>query len=186
MIAGDFKHLWNFPNCIGALDGKHINLKCPPNSGSYYFNYKGYFSIILLTLVDANYMFRYVDIGCNGRVSDGGVYRNSTLSSSLSENSVNIPGDNKLPGYLVPLPYVKVADDAFPLPRFMMKPFPRRGLSNEKRIFNYRLSRACRVVENAFGILANRFRVLLTIIILSPEVVEKIVLASCTLQFFDS
>ena len=55
----------------------------------------------------------------------------------------------------------------------MMKPYPHRGLSNEKRIFNYR---ARRVVENAFGILANRFKVL------SPEVVDKIVLAYCTLH----
>ena len=116
-----------FDPCLNPPE-KHVNLKCHPNSGSHYFDYKGYFSIILLTLVDANYMFRYVDIGCNGRVSDGGIYRNSILPFSLIENSVNIPHDNELPGYLVPLPYRIVANNAFPLSRFMMKPFPHCGL----------------------------------------------------------
>ena len=63
-----------------------------------------------------------------------------------------------------------------------MKPYPQQHLSREKRIFNYRLSRARRVVENALGILANRFRVFLTTINLSPENVEKIVVASCALH----
>ena len=113
-IAKDFGEMWNYPNCVGALDGKHINLKCPPNSGSYFFNYKGLFSILLLALLDANYMFCYIDVGCNGRVSVGGVYRNSTLSTALSVNSLNVPAEQPPQGYDVPLPYVVVADDAFP------------------------------------------------------------------------
>ena len=71
------------------MDGKHINIKQPKNSGSYLFNYKRTFSIVLLALVDANYKFIYVDIGCNGRISDGGVFRNSSLSTAIDENILN-------------------------------------------------------------------------------------------------
>ena len=62
------------------MDGKHIEIKQPKHRGSYYFNYKGQFSSVLLALVDANYKFIYLDVGCNGKISDGGVFRNSTLS----------------------------------------------------------------------------------------------------------
>ena len=65
---------------------------------------KGLFSIVLLALVDANYMFRYIDVGCNGTVSDGGMYRNSTLSTALSANSLNVPAEQPPQGYDVLLP----------------------------------------------------------------------------------
>ena len=65
-----------------------------------------------------------------------------------------------------------------------MKPYPHRGLSEEQRIYNYRISRARRVVENAFGILANRFRVFLAPIHLEPPKVEQIVQAACALHNF--
>ena len=77
------KKKWGFPNCVGALDRKHINIKCPKNTGSYHFNYEGTFSLVLLGLVDADYKFIYVDVGCNGRISDGGVSRNASLSKAL-------------------------------------------------------------------------------------------------------
>jgi len=80
-ITEEFYDKWNFPHCLGAIDGKHIVIQCPNKSGTEYFNYnyKDAFSIVLMALVDANYNFIFVDVGCQGRISDGGVYRNTDL-----------------------------------------------------------------------------------------------------------
>ena len=75
-----------------------------------------------------------------------------------------------------------VGDDAFPLRHYLMKPFPSRALSHKERLYNYRLSRARRTVENAFGILANRFRVFHTAICLQPDNVEPVIIAACVLH----
>ena len=175
---------WNFYNCIGALDGKHIMIRPPPNSGSYYYNYKHHFSIVLMALVDASYRFIYVDIGCNGRVSDGGVFKNSTFYNKIEEKTLNIPQPSLLPGSTINAPYVIVADEAFAMTTYLIKPYGQAQLTKEKRIFNYRLSRARRVVENAFGILATRFRIFMTPIALSPKKVEIITYACCILHNF--
>ncbi|WAR20584.1 hypothetical protein MAR_002422 [Mya arenaria] len=75
-----------------------------------------------------------------------------------------------------------VGDDAFPLRQYMLKPYPHRHLARDERIFNYRCSRARRVVENAFGILANRFISLLTTLGMRPSTVTKTVMACMTLH----
>lgn len=159
-------------------------MEAPPNGGSTYFNYKKSHSIVLLALADANYCFTYVYAGCNGRVSDGGVFADSTLSTAMETNSIDIPDPTQLPGMEQPLPFVIVGDDAFALKRYLMKPFPHQNLSGPARIFNYRLSRARRVVENSFGILSSVFRVFRSPINLNAEKTELIVLASCALHNF--
>ncbi|XP_064639806.1 uncharacterized protein LOC135495272 [Lineus longissimus] len=120
--ANEFETRWQFFNCIGAIDGKHIVIQAPANSGSYYFNYKGTYSIVLLALVDADYKFTYVDVGQNGRASDGGVYKTSTLAKALETGELNITSKCQLPGTDKLVPYVFVGDDAFPLNNGMMKP----------------------------------------------------------------
>jgi hypothetical protein len=132
---------WDYPNCIGALDGKHVLVEPPLNSGSEYLNYKGTFSIVLMALVDGDIKAIYADAGTNGRVSDGGVWGKTNLKQKIDENSLNIPLPSSIPcARECIIPYHIVADDAFSLSTTLMKPYSGvdvRG-NMERRIFNYR------------------------------------------------
>jgi hypothetical protein len=74
---------WIFHNCCGAIDGKHCQIKRSNNSCSEFYNYKGTYSVILFALVVADYRFVFIDVGSNGRIYDGAVFRNSTLNSAM-------------------------------------------------------------------------------------------------------
>ncbi|XP_028418701.1 uncharacterized protein LOC114544198 [Dendronephthya gigantea] len=174
---------WNYPCCLGAIDGKHIAIQQPADTGSEFFNYKHLFSVILFAMVDANYKFIYIDVGTAGRAGDAGVFADSALNKALRTNSLDLPDAVALQGISKMIPHHIVGDDAFPVSNRIMKPYPYRNLEKEKRIFNYRLSIARRVVENAFGILSHRWRVFLTTIKLTPDKVKDIILqlAACTI-----
>ncbi|XP_034068922.1 protein ANTAGONIST OF LIKE HETEROCHROMATIN PROTEIN 1-like [Gymnodraco acuticeps] len=185
-IAAGFQERWNFPNCVGAIDGKHVVIQAPANSGSLYFNYKSTHSLVLLAVVDAQYLFRVVDVGGFGRSSDGGSLRNSAFGEGLRDGSLQLPPDTVIPGAerLGLLPHVFVGDEAFPLLDNLLRPFPGRQLTRERRLFNYRLSRARLVVECAFGILSSQWRMFRRVITTSPEVTELCVKATCVLHNF--
>ncbi|XDV50766.1 hypothetical protein PO909_019778 [Leuciscus waleckii] len=108
-IASTFWGKWNFPNCLGAIDGKHVTIVSPAHSGSLFFNYKKTFSIVLLALADADYRFTFVQVGDFGRAK-----------------GLSVPADFPLPGSGVrgPMPYIIVGDSAFPLKTYLMRPFP--------------------------------------------------------------
>lgn len=184
LVAENFEKKWQFPHCLGSLDGKHVVMKAPGNSGSLYFNYKGTFSLVLMALVDANLRFLAVDIGAYGRNSDGGVLSRSSMGRAFSKNALNFPEDSPLPGApgLGKLPYVILADEAFPLTTYMMRPFPGKRTSLAQKCFNYRLSRGRRIVENAFGVLAARWRVFHTKIAVQPATARSIVKATLVLH----
>ncbi|XP_026819265.1 putative nuclease HARBI1 [Rhopalosiphum maidis] len=140
---------------------ENILIQCSPNAGSEYYNYKGFHSIVLQAVVDANAKFIAIDIGDYGRNSDSGIFKKSNFEKLLKNNKLNIPQSKKIdPQINDEFPFVFVVDEAYPLQTNLMRPFPRRNLTNEKRIFNYRLSRARRIVECVFGILVKRFNVL--------------------------
>lgn len=62
-IANGFLERWNFPQCLGAIDGKHIVIQAPNNSDSLYYNYKNMYIVVLMAICDANYIFRVIDVG---------------------------------------------------------------------------------------------------------------------------
>ena len=96
-IADDFFASLNFPNCIGAIDGKHIMIQCPVNSGSLFYNYKSYFSIVLLAVASADYRFVMVDIGAYGSSNDSGDLNNTALFKCLKKKKLGIPPSKQLP-----------------------------------------------------------------------------------------
>lgn len=185
-IAQGFWEKWNFPNCLGAIDGKKINIQAPPVSGSQFFDYKKHFSVVLMALVDSEYRFRVIQVGDFGRTSDGGVYANSALGKGMERGSLHVPPSAPLLGaaHLGPVPFVMVGDAAFPLKPYLMRPYPAQDRTHQKRIYSYRLSRARMVVENAFGILSSRWRIFLRRINLLPRHVDTLTVAACILHNF--
>lgn len=183
-ISKEFFHLSNFPNCIGAIDGKHIRIKTPYNSGSLYYNYKHYSSIVLLALADANYCFTSIDVGAYGREGDCHIFNRSILGQRLRNNQLKLPEDKLLPNTNNPVPFVIVGDEAFGLGEHLMRPYPRRNLTDSRKVFNYRLTRARRFVECAFGILSNKWAILHTAMSVQPKFAEVITKTVCILHNF--
>lgn len=178
---------WNFYNCLGSVDGKHVTLQKPRNSGSVYFNYKSRLSLVLMAICDANYRFVFVDIGQPGGLSDGGIWEATEIGRALLNEQVNLPEPRRLPGDENgdPMPFVFVGDEAFPLKPYLMRPYPGRQLDNARRkVFNYRLSRCRRVVENTFGIMTQQWRILFKPIIAEPARAKQLVQAICVLHNF--
>ena len=186
-ISEEFDYKWNFPHCLGAIDGKHIVIQAPNRRGSEFFIYKKTHSIVLLTVCNANYEFTLIDIGDAGRQSDGGVYTNSKLGYAISNDLLKIPNAECFPSSTngKKYPYVFIGDDAFQLKPHLLKPYPGGGDGDEmKTIYNYRLSRARRVIENAFGIAAARFRIFRNPIIAKVETVTLVTKAVILLHNF--
>ncbi|XP_065642823.1 uncharacterized protein LOC136074434 [Hydra vulgaris] len=114
--------------------------------------------------------------------NDGGVFKNSKTGIAFESNLLHIPESKKPNGSNVKLPYVLIRDEAFPLKNDLMKPYPKEILSLKERIYNYRLSRARRIIENTFGILAARCRIFRKPIIANKKTVVNVTKAATALH----
>lgn len=165
--------------------GKHVHVKAPPNSGSEFHNFKDHFSVVLMGLCDADLQFTYVSVGEMGSSSDSSVFRRCGLHRLLQNTQLNLPSPSSVRGSNQTFPYAFVGDAAFPLRPEIMTPFSRRGpLTEEESHFNKELSRARISIENAFGVLTARWRIMRKICELQPETYEIIILACVTLHNF--
>ncbi|XP_069818599.1 uncharacterized protein [Dendropsophus ebraccatus] len=138
-----------------------------------------------MAIADAQYKFVAVDIGSFGRTNDSRVFKNSSMSRRLYTGNFGLPDPRPFPGTDGPLvPFVVVADEAFQMCENLLKLYSSRGLNYRQRIYNYRLTRARRFVECAFGILTAKWRVFTQPIQLQPDVVDELIKAAVVLHNF--
>ncbi len=155
----DMEELWQFPCSWAAVDGCHIPIKCPPggpNSRKEYHNFKNFYSIILMTLVDAKYRFIWGSCGFPGNSHDSIILQLTSLWSRIKDGKVIPDFCQNIENTSIP-PLI-LGDSAFPFETFLMKPYANAVLTKTERYFNNRLSRARMVIEGTFGQLKGRWR----------------------------
>jgi len=157
-----------------------LHLQASPHSGSIYYNYKKFHSINLTGVSDARCRFILVDVEAEGRRSDAGVFNNSQIKSKLDNKSLQIPEPSAV-GKNDDILYVLLGDEAYPLTTYLRRPYPKSlQLDLKKKVYNYRHSRARRIIESAFGILVARWRIFRRPINAYIRKAEKMILAMLT------
>ena len=156
LIESVFCQRWNFPHALGALDGRHIPIRCPQGGGNLFSNYKGFHSIVLLALEDGDYKFLWMDVGAARSTSDAQIFKHTDLSHKIEDGSIGFPDCESL---VIMVNFFILGDDAFPLKLWLMRPYCSHSMELKERVFNNRISQGRTVVENAFAILTSRFRI---------------------------
>uniref|UniRef100_H2YLL6 DDE Tnp4 domain-containing protein n=1 Tax=Ciona savignyi TaxID=51511 RepID=H2YLL6_CIOSA len=146
------------PNCVGAIDGCHIAIPKPAINGEDYWNRKSFYSINMQAIVDHHGRFLDVNIGWPGKAHDARVFMNSAIYKR-AELGLIFPQSSTQIGE-VNLPYYIIGDSAYPLKKWVIKPYPDNADASERN-FNKKHSSARRVVEQAFGRLKQRWRSIL-------------------------
>ena len=148
----DMEELWQFPFSWGAVDGCHIPIKCPPGGNEAckeYHNFKNFYSVVLMSIVDAKYRFVWGSCGFPGNSHDSIILQSTKLWSDIKDGKILPPFVQKENEAFIPP--LLLGDSAFPFEPFLMKPHTNAVLSEQQSHFNYRLSRARMVVEGAYG-----------------------------------
>ena len=143
------------------MDGSRLPIKCP-NHGAQamkeYLNFKGFYLIVLMSLVDAEYWFILASVGAPVNTHDSTLLHSNDLWKIIAGGEMNLNVVQQVEDIEVS-PLI-LGDGAFPLWTFMLKPHGDAVLPDDKRYFNYRTSRARLVTEGSFGRLKTKFTVL--------------------------
>uniref|UniRef100_A0A8C5QCP6 DDE Tnp4 domain-containing protein n=1 Tax=Leptobrachium leishanense TaxID=445787 RepID=A0A8C5QCP6_9ANUR len=183
-IAAGFQSGTDFPNCLGAIDGKRIRIAKPERIESLGANSKHVNSIGLLAVADSRNRFMYVDVGSFSNDSDSNIFQDSSLLEQIQSRHLQIPQPKKLPGSDTTVPFAFVGDEAFGLYTNLLRPYAGSNLSVEKRVFNYRLSRARRCADCTFAVLTSTWRIFHRPLDVGIDFAVDIVKCCCVLHNF--
>ena len=179
----DMDERWQFPCSWAAVDGCHLPLKCPPGgqtTAKEYHNFKNFYSVVLMALVDAKYRFIWASVGYPGNSHDSIIFQSTHLWQEITENQA-IPLIGKDVDSVNIQPVI-LGDGAFPLKSWLMKPYGNAAMTSQQKYFNYRLSRARMVTEAAYGQLKGRWRLMHRKSESTKEVVRATALACIVLH----
>ena len=127
-IASDFEANANLSS-LHRSSRRQTYTSCPFSSGSKYFNYKEYYSVVIMAVAGSRYRFVFVDIGSYGKDCDASIYKKSSLS--IERNTQRLPEDKCLSGTQSPkVPYFFVGDEAFGLHKHLLRPFGGNTFNN--------------------------------------------------------
>ena len=168
-----FEQKCGFPNVIGVIDGTHIQIWAPSEDPHSYINRKGYHSINVQVVCDAEGLFTYCYAGQVGSVHDSRVFRNSPVACFLEMPERYFPNDSHI-----------IGDAAYGIHPHVMVPFRNNGhLTVRQRNFNFRLSSTRMVIERTIGQLKIRFRILLDCLPLTDITKNsEFIIACCVLH----
>ncbi|XP_018313650.1 putative nuclease HARBI1 [Mycetomoellerius zeteki] len=162
----------SFPNVVGAVDGMHIPIPAPMEDSASYYNRKGFYSIILQGICDAECKFIDVFVGWPGSSHDARVWRESPIGCGLAEDNLRLPEGTHLLG-----------DSAYPLHSYLMTPFRDNGhLSPRQSKYNTKLSSKRIVIEQTYGLLKGRFRRLQFLNMFLMNEMQTVVITCCILH----
>jgi len=180
-VVREFKVKWGVPQCFGAIDGTHIPVSVPSENHTDYYNRKGWYSMLIQGLVDANYCFLDICVGWPGSVHDARVFVHSNLYKKITDSQLIPDKSERISSVDVPL--YMIGDSAYPMQSWLMKPFSYSSeLTTEQRTYNYRICRARIVAENAFGRLKARWRRLMKRNDMFIHNVPAVAAAACVLH----
>ena len=181
-VVEGFEEKWGYPQCLGAIDGSYIPISAPELNHTDYYNRKGWYSMTVQAIVDHDYVFRDICVGWAGSVHDARVFANSLIYKKITED--NLLADVSFRNMLgKKIPVCLIGDSAYPLNTWLMKPFTDNlCLSPQQKYFNYRLSRARIVIENAFGRLKARWRRLMKRNDMHTVHIPTVIAACCILH----
>ena len=182
LVKSIFHWRWNFPHALGALDGRHIPIRCPQGGGSLFLNWKGFHSIVLLALVDGESKFLWVDMGAARSTSDDQISKHTNLRHKIEDGSISFPDSESLGIGGPKVNFFFLWDNAFPLKLWLMMPYSSHTMDLKEMVFNYRIRQGKIVLENAFGMLTSRFRIFQSPLQQELPVVNRVVMACLVLH----